>query len=305
MAIPGQTGDTSHLYEGKTVRAAPPSRKKLAGQMKGSKEIPKDAVPDVHIPTFVESMFGGPLVPRMRFLPADKMVQTLQMLSGVVMILLGVLTYVVTPVSGTLWFAFSDMLGVEVLGVVLHLTVVLAALGCGFWGIFQRDARFLLASYVLFILVSLRFASSKVTFQWLPIEGEFIEKILLIMYAVFLVMYMELTNSVIRFSMLDTSIRTGEVYVMNVKKVLNRYHISLVITPVVAAIVAFLTLMINIVIPAIVGLFSEITATRLRESVELTSVYGVALGTMIVFLVVAAVFGANLPARVQKFRESA
>ena len=305
MVIPGQSSDTAHLYEGKTVRAAPPSRKKLAGQMKSSKEIPKDAVPDVHIPTFVESMFGGPLVPRMRFLPADKMVQTLQMLSGVVMILLGVLTYVVTPVSGTLWFAFSDMIGVEVLGVVLHLTVVLAALGCGFWGIFQRDARFLLASYVLFILVSLRFASSKVTFQWLPIEGEFIEKVLLIMYAVFLVMYMELTNSVIRFSMLDTSIRTGEVYVMNVKKVLNRYHISLVITPVIAAAVAFLTLMINIVIPAVVGLFSEITATRLRESVELTSVYGVALGTMIVFLVVAAVFGANLPARIQKFRESA
>ena len=77
MAIPGQTGDTAHLYEGKTMRAAPPSRKKLAGQMKSSKEIPKDAVPDVHIPTFVESMFGGPLVPRMRFLPADKMVQTL------------------------------------------------------------------------------------------------------------------------------------------------------------------------------------------------------------------------------------
>ena len=82
--------------------------------MTGSKDIPKDAVPDVHIPTFVESLFGGPLVPRMRFLPADKMVQTLQMLSGVVMILLGVLTYVVTPVCGTRWFALSALVGVAV-----------------------------------------------------------------------------------------------------------------------------------------------------------------------------------------------
>ena len=30
----GQSGDTAHLYEGKVIRAAAPSRKKLAGKMK-------------------------------------------------------------------------------------------------------------------------------------------------------------------------------------------------------------------------------------------------------------------------------
>ena len=34
----------------------------------------------------------------------------------------------------------------------------------------------------------------------------------------FLIMYFELSNGVIRYSMLDTSIRTNEVYVMNPKK---------------------------------------------------------------------------------------
>ena len=98
MAQKGVSSDTSHLYDGKVVRSSAPSRKALAAKMTGSSDIPKDAIPEVHIPSFVESLFGGPLVPKMKFLPADKMVQTLQMASGAVMIMLGVLTYIVTPV---------------------------------------------------------------------------------------------------------------------------------------------------------------------------------------------------------------
>ncbi len=305
MAAEGVSKDTSHLYEGKVVRAAAPSRKKLAAKMTSSREIPDDAIPEVHIPTFVESLFGGPLVPKMKFLPADKMVQTLQMLSGAVMILLGVLTWIVTPVSGTVWFAAADMIGAAFLGLGIHLLILLVGLGCGFWGIFSRDSRFLLASYVLFILISLRFASSKVTFEWVEFDDGLIQKVLLVAYAVLLVMYMELTNGVVRFSMLDTSIRTGEVYVMNVKKVLNKYHISLVVTPLIAAGVAAITLMFKDIIADFVGLFSEVSATRLDESVELESVYGVALGTMIVFFIVAVVFAANVPGRIQKIRENA
>ncbi|MCH2668784.1 MAG: hypothetical protein MK009_02885 [Gammaproteobacteria bacterium] len=299
----GVSKDTSHLYDGKTVRSSAPSRKALAAKMTGSSDIPKDAIPDVHIPSFIESLFGGPLVPKMKFLPADKMVQTLQMLSGAVMIMLGVLTYIVTPVSGTAWFAFGSMIGVEVLGLAIHLLLVLAAIGCGFWGIFSRDSRFILISYVLFIIVSFRFAASKVSFEWLSFDDELLQKIALVAYAVLLVMYIELTNGVIRFSMLDTSIRTGEVYVMNVKKVLTKYHISLIITPLIAAVVATTTLLFKDVISGVVGIFSEITALRLEESVELESVYGVALGTMIVFLIIAVVFVADLPGRYQKMRE--
>ena len=304
----GQSGDTAHLYEGKVIRAAAPSRKKLAGKMKaGGTEVPDDAVPEVHIPTFVESLFGGPLVPKMKFLPADRMVQTLQLIGGGLMMLLAVLTYLVTPADGTFWNGFALWLGFDALGQILHLIIVIAALAAGFFGIFRRDARGLLASYVLFILISLRFAASKDTFDTgiLAELGEFWTKQLIVLYAVSLVMYMEVTNGIIRFSMLDTSIRTGEVYVMNVKKVLSRYHISLVVTPVIAAFVASATLLINVIIPWFFEFFDKETSVRLSQSVELTSVYGVALGTMFVFILVATLFAANIPLRIQQWRESA
>ena len=304
----GQSGDTAHLYEGKVIRAAAPSRKKLAGKMKaGGTEVPDDAVPEVHIPTFVESLFGGPLVPKMKFLPADRMVQTLQLIGGGLMMLLAVLTYLVTPADGTFWNGFALWLGFDALGQILHLIIVIAALAAGFFGIFRRDARGLLASYVLFILISLRFAASKDTFDTgiLAEVGEFWTKQLIVLYAVSLVMYMEVTNGIIRFSMLDTSNRTGEVYVMNVKKVLSRYHISLVVTPVIAAFVASATLLINVIIPWFFEFFDKETSVRLSQSVELTSVYGVALGTMFVFILVATLFAANIPLRIQQWRESA
>ena len=47
MTMNRPSGDTKHLYEGKTVRSSAPSRKKLAGQAGGGSEIPKDAIPKV------------------------------------------------------------------------------------------------------------------------------------------------------------------------------------------------------------------------------------------------------------------
>ena len=218
------SNDTAHLYDGKTVRSGAPSRQKAAGRVTSSTEIPKDAIPEVHIPSFVESLFGGPLVPKMKFLPAAKNVQNLQFASGGAMVVLAVLTYIVTPQAGTPWFALGNVLGVPAIGTAFHVIIILGSIGTGFWGVFQRDSRFLITSYVLFILISLRFAASAVTFgtdlSLLP-ESEGGQKSLLVLYAVFLVMYIELSNGVIRFSMLDTSIRTGEVYVMNEKKVLR------------------------------------------------------------------------------------
>ena len=46
---PNQNSTTAHLYDGKTVRAAAPSRKKAAGSMQLGTEIPKDAIPEVQI----------------------------------------------------------------------------------------------------------------------------------------------------------------------------------------------------------------------------------------------------------------
>ncbi len=297
-------GDTSHLYEGKKVRSSAPSRKKAAGRLKSSTEIPKDAIPEVHVPTVIESFFGGPIVSTAKFLPPDRMVSTLQQLATVILVMLGFLTFMVTPVSGTAWFSVANSLGLPSVGGVVHMILMLGGLISGIYGITQRDQRAIILSYALLILVTLRFAGSKVDFglDLLP-EKEIYQKILLLLYAVFLVMYIELTSGIIRFSMLDTSIRTGEVYVMQVTKITGRYYRSLMITPAVAGLVALLTLMINLIIPAFVGLFDDVAAHRLRESVELTSVYGVALGTVMVFTIIAAMFAINLPLRIQQMQE--
>ena len=41
----------------------------------------------------------------------------------------------------------------------------------------------------------------------------------------------------------------------------------------------------------------------MENSVELISVYGVAIGSLIVFAIVGALFAINLPLRIQKYRE--
>ena len=299
-----KSGATDHLYDGKTVRSSAPSRKKLAAKGNASGDIPKDAIPTVEIPSFVESLLGGPLVPKMKFLPADKMVQNLQLGCYGVLIALGILTYIVTPAVGTIWFAITGSMTVAN---ILQLMVVAGAIGTGFWGTMSRDARFLLTSYVLFILSVMRFASSKVSLSQDLFgfgDSQFLLTILVVVYAVLLVMYFELSNGVIRFSMLDTSIRTREVYVMNVKKIVGKYHRSLVINPLIAGSLAMLVLSVNTILPAFISLFSEQTALRMEESVELISVYGVALGTLFVFLVVGALFALDLPTHLQSWREN-
>jgi len=299
-----KSGDTAHLYDGKTVRSSAPSRKKLAAKGNASGDIPKDAIPTVEIPSFVESLLGGPLVPKMKFLPADKMVQNLQLGCYGVLIALGILTYIVTPAVGTIWFAITGSMTVAN---ILQLMVVAGAIGTGFWGTMSRDARFMLVSYILFILSVMRFASSKVSLSQDLFgfgDSQFLLTILVVVYAVLLVMYFELSNGVIRFSMLDTSIRTREVYVMNVKKIIGKYHRSLVINPLIAGSLAMLVLSVNTILPAFISLFSEQTALRMEESVELISVYGVALGTLFVFLVVGALFTLDLPTHLQSWREN-
>ena len=296
--------DTSHLYDGKVVRSSAPSRKKAAGSMKVGSEVPDDAIPDVHIPSFIEALLGGPVVPRHKFLPADRMVQTLQLGAYAMLISLGVITWIVTPPQGTLWFWIFGSVGGATL---LQSLVILSATGTGFWGTMSRDPRWLLASYFLFILAAMRFASSKVALSndWFDLQqNPWLETVLIVLYAVLLVMYFELTNGVIRFSMLDTSIRTNEVYVMNVKRIIGKYHRSLLINPAIAGGLAAVVLSINTLIPAIVGWFSSETATRMEESVELISVYGVAIGSLFVFLLVGLMFAVNLPLRLQKWREN-
>ncbi|MGB0612045.1 MAG: hypothetical protein ACPG79_05925 [Poseidonia sp.] len=303
MTINKPSADTSHLYDGKTVRSAAPSRKKAAGQVGSGSEIPQDAIPKVEIPSFIESLLGGPLVPKMKFLPPDKMVQNLQIAVYGVLVALAFLTYLISPPDGTMWYILSGSLG---FANIMQLVIIGGATVCGFMGTFKRDARFSLGSNVLFILAILRFASSKTSlsndafgFQ----DSPFLLAVLVVVYSVLLIMYFELSNGVIRYSMLDTSIRTNEVYVMNPKKIVSKYHRSLIINPVIATLLAWFVLSANTILPRIVGIFSSDTSLRMEESVELTSVYGVALGTLFVFITVGILFGLNLPTHLQRYRE--
>ena len=303
MTVSRPSSDTSHLYDGKTVRSSAPSRKKIAGQIGTGSEIPKDAIPEVEIPSFIESLLGGPLVPKTKFLPPAKMVQNLQLGVYGVLVALSLLTYMISPAEGTIWYMITGSLGVAT---ILQLLLIAAATGTGFWGTFQRDGRFTLISNLMFILAILRFASSKIMLSndMFGLQDKpFLLSALVVVYAVLLIMYFELTNGVIRYSMLDTSIRTNEVYVMNPQKIVGKYHRSLLINPLIATVLATIVLSANTILPFFVGIFSKDTALRMEESVELISVYGVALGTFFVFCVVGGLFALNLPTHLQSFRE--
>ena len=303
MTVSRPSSDTAHLYDGKTVRSSAPSRKKAAGQVGVGSEIPKDAIPEVEIPSFIESLLGGPLVPKTKFLPPDKMVQNLQLGVYGVLVALSLMTYIISPPDGTIWYMVTGSLG---LATILQLVIITGATGTGFWGTFQRDGRYTLVSNLLFILAILRFASSKVTLSndMFGLQDKpFLLSGLVVVYAVLLIMYFELSNGVLRYSMLDTSIRTNEVYVMNPKKIVGKYHRSLLINPIIATILATIVLSANSILPFFVGIFSKDTATRMEESVELISVYGVALGTFFVFSVVGGLFALNLPTHLQSYRE--
>ena len=103
--------DTSHLYDGKVVRSSAPSRKRAAGTLKADSGIPDDAVPDVAIPSWIDAIFGGPILVNREFVSPNKMVLNLQMGAIGSLLVLGFLTFMLTPVSGTAWFAVSNMIG--------------------------------------------------------------------------------------------------------------------------------------------------------------------------------------------------
>ena len=228
------------------------------------------------------------------------MVQNLQIAVYGVLVGLAFLTYIISPPQGTMWYILTGSLG---LANIMQLTIIAGATVLGFMGTFRRDARLSLGSNLLFILAILRFASSKTSLALDVDIGPTMLSVLVVVYAVLLIMYFELSNGVIRYSMLDTSIRTNEVYVMNPKKIVGKYHRSLVTNPILATLLAWFVLSANTILPAIVSIFSEDTGQRMRESVELTSVYGVALGTLFVFITVGILFGLNLPTHLQRFRE--
>ena len=301
MTMRKPSSDTAHLYDGKVVRSSAPSRKKIAGQAGIGSEIPKDAIPELEMPSFIESLIGGPIVPKMKFLPPDKFVQNMQLGVYVILVGLALLTYIISPPEGTIWFMLLGSADLALLFQIESSSVLLDLVS----GVLTNVMRYMLGSYLLFILAIMRFASSKTSVNDLfgLADSPTVLASLVVIYSVLLIMYFELSNGVLRYSMLDTSIRTNEVYVMNPKKIVGKYHRSLIVNPIVATVLATLVLSANTILPWIVGILSEDTATRLSESVELGSVYGVALGTLFVFLVVGGLFALDLPTYIQKRRE--
>ena len=165
------TSNTSHLYDGKTVRSSAPSRKKAAGRVTQSTAIPKDAIPETKVPTWVESFFGGPLVPSVRFLAPNRTVVRLQTASVTVLLLLSLVTFMITPSSGTAWFWLSNALGVPWFSGIIHYLLLIGGVVVGTYGVLQRDQRMILASQVAMILITIRFAGSKVEFAMEEIKN--------------------------------------------------------------------------------------------------------------------------------------
>ena len=115
-----------------------------------------------------------------------------------------------------------QLIGIPIIGGIHISIMIIGAIG-GAYGIFQRDQRALLISYVAMLLVT-RFAGSKVEFDLISCLNKRFCRGIVDCIPSFLVMYFELTNGIIRFSMLDTSIRTGEVYVMGEGKIIRQYY---------------------------------------------------------------------------------
>ena len=79
----------------------------------------------------------------MKFLPPDSMVRNLQLASYGVTIMLALLTYIISPPQGTIWYTVSGSIGVAG---TMQFIVILGALVTGFYGSLRRDGRFHLIS---------------------------------------------------------------------------------------------------------------------------------------------------------------
>ena len=99
----------SPLYDGKTVRSSAPSRKKAAGQIGAGVTSQRMLFQTVEIPSFIESLLGGPLFQRRSSLPPAKWVQTLQLGVYVVLVALAMLTYIISPPEGTIWYMILEV----------------------------------------------------------------------------------------------------------------------------------------------------------------------------------------------------
>jgi hypothetical protein len=170
----------------------------------------------------------------MKFLPPDKMVQNLQIAVYGVLGGLAFLTYIISPPQGTMWYIVTGSLGLPT--------------SCSCSSSLQHRARLHghlqarcspfsgqqpVCSFSPFFALprpQRRLSNDLFGLQ----DSPTMLSILVVVYSVLLIMYFELSNGVIRYSMLDTSIRTNEVYVMNPKKIVSKYHRSLVINPVLA-----------------------------------------------------------------------
>ena len=204
----------------------------------------------------------------MKFLPPDKMVQNLQIGVYGVLVALAFLTYIISPPQGTAWYILTGSLGLQT---SCNWSSLPQPRCSASWGpssgmlVFHSAATCCSSSQFYDLrhpprpcpTICLAFSNSPTMLS-----------ILVVVYSVLLIMYFELSNGVIRYSMLDTSIRTNEVYVMNPKE--NRLQVSPFARdqPVLATLLAWFVLSANTILPAIVGIFSSDTALRECENLS-------------------------------------
>ena len=118
------------------------------------------------------------------------------MASVTTLILLGLVTFVITPSSGTVWFWLSNLVGVPFFSGLIHYLLLIGGSDWSLWGNSKGSTNDIVVPAAM-ILITVRFAGSKVEFAMaaLDVDSEFIQKLLLIFYALFLVMYIELRRA--------------------------------------------------------------------------------------------------------------
>ncbi|MCG2827093.1 MAG: hypothetical protein L6265_10940 [Thermoplasmatales archaeon] len=136
------------------------------------------------------------------------------------------------------------------------ISILLFCLGIimGLYGIWKKDIRPVAGSAVILIV--------------LPITGNMENHIIILVFSVMFIMYIELAHAITKFHRLKKNVnQNAEITMIGLNEAMKRY---IRIFPITAAATTAVTLTI-LVFTGFLGCFSE----KIAESVELNSVYGV------------------------------
>ncbi|GIR00177.1 MAG: hypothetical protein CM15mP8_3740 [Methanobacteriota archaeon] len=84
------------------------------------------------MPSLSKVYLVWPTGAKMKFLPPIEWCRTLQLAVYGILVALSLLTYMVLPPEGTIWYMITGSLTISF---ILQLVIIIAAAGTGFWGV--------------------------------------------------------------------------------------------------------------------------------------------------------------------------